>query len=85
MRCPCCESELPEALIMSAAARIAVGRRKVHKGAEPKTFACEWCSAKCVGRVALEKHQRDCEKRPEGLVEVTPEDMRALAWSPEAT
>jgi hypothetical protein len=80
MRCPHCESELSEALIMSAAARIAVGRRKVHRGAAPKIFACRWCRAEIRGRTALEQHEKSCEKHPAG--EVTDADLAALSWTP---
>jgi hypothetical protein len=80
MRCPCCDSELPEALIMSEAGRVAVRRRKVHRGAAPKTRLCRWCRAAIEGRAELEAHEGICEKRPTG--EVSDADMTAWAWTP---
>jgi len=86
VRVPCAcgrEVEVPEAVLMSEAARIAVRRRKTHKGAAPKAFRCRWCSTTIHGRAALEGHERTCDHRSSGdLVEASEEDMAALAWPP---
>ena len=67
---------------MSEAARIAVRRRKTHKGAAPKTFRCRWCSAEIQGRALLDRHERGCDRRPSGdLVPVSEADLARLAWT----
>jgi hypothetical protein len=88
VRVPCacgCEVEIPEAAIMSEAGRIAVNRRRSHRGATPKIYTCRWCGTAIQGRAALEGHEPACGHRPSGdLVEVSELDLIALAWTPDA-
>ena len=79
MRCLCCQCEIPEAAIMSAAARIAVSRRKSHKGAAPKTYACRWCRAAIAGRSALEEHERSCTQARRDWEPLQPADLQAVS------
>jgi hypothetical protein len=83
MLCPHCQSEIAEAVVLSEAGRIAVGRRKAHRGQAPKTFACRWCGAAIRGRDSLDKHERNCSQRLSGdLAEFTDADLAALGWMP---
>jgi hypothetical protein len=80
MQCPHCQSEIPDAQVLSAAGRIAVARRRTHKGAARQAYACRWCKAECRGRAALEAHERGCDQRSGELIEINTEDMAALGW-----
>ena len=85
MRVPCTcgrEIEVLDTAIMSEAGRIAVRRRKTHRGGVPKTFSCYWCRAAIQTRSALAQHMRDCNQRPEsGLVPFSEADLLALSWT----
>jgi hypothetical protein len=71
---------------MSEAGRIAVRRRKTHKGAAPKMFRCRWCCTAIEGRAKLDRHERACDHRPiNDFIEVSEQDMAALAWVPQDT
>ncbi len=68
---------------MSEAGRIAVRRRKLHKGATPKARLCRWCNGEVRGRKPLDEHERSCTARPSGeLLGFTADDMIALRWTP---
>jgi hypothetical protein len=86
MRVPCIcgrQIEIPETAVMSEAARIAVGRRKTHKGAVPKPYHCRWCQAECTGRRGLAEHELNCAARPDGFAPVTDADLAQMAWLPD--
>jgi hypothetical protein len=63
MRCPSCACEIAEQAVLSEAGRIAVRRRRTHKGATPKLYPCYWCRAACTGRAGLLAHERQCPHR----------------------
>ena len=82
MQCPCCASEISEAVILSEAGRIAVRRRKTHAG-PALTRPCRWCSAPWVGVKSLEAHERICAERPSGELDAFSDaDLAAIAWTP---
>jgi len=85
MRCPCCQSEIAESVVLSEAARICVRRRKNHKGAALKVRPCRWCAVGISGREALDQHQRVCAQRPSSnLVEFAAVDLCDLVgWTPD--
>ena len=84
MRCPHCASEIDESAVMSEAGRIAVRRRKNHKGFPAKVRPCRWCGAAVAGIQALDAHERGCRQRPsgDGLRELTESDL--VPWTPDA-
>jgi hypothetical protein len=64
-------------MIMSEAGKIAVARRKVHRGASLKVFPCRWCQTGIAGRAGLQDHERACASRPDEWPGV-PERFRSL-------
>jgi hypothetical protein len=77
--------EISEAAVMSEAGRIAVRRRRSHRGATPKVFECRWCHAEMRGRAALSLHERECAAKPDGFTGFTEADLDALRWTPPAS
>jgi hypothetical protein len=81
VRCPCCQTDISEAEVLSAAARICVRRRKDHRGAQPKTRSCRWCQQPHQDLRALGQHEATCTYRREQLEPVTADDIAAMAFS----
>ena len=79
MRIPCGKCgrkiEVSEAAILSAAAKIWVGRRKVHRGAHPKPRPCQFCGEVVLGMAALVEHEDTCPAR-RALRAAEPSDFR---------
>jgi hypothetical protein len=56
--------------VLRAAAAIRSRMRKSHRGGRPpRSWACPWCNATCIGRKALEAHQCRCWTRKVKILE----------------
>jgi hypothetical protein len=56
--------------------------RKQRRGAAPGIYVCRFCNASVVGKVSLALHERTHFTGE--LVEVTADDLRAMAWEPDS-
>jgi hypothetical protein len=79
MRCPCGQT-IPDREILAEAGRIRARMRKTHRG-PLKLHECPRCGEKILGLALLTSHLATCPAP--ALGEITPEDLAALAWTPE--
>jgi hypothetical protein len=75
-----CGHEISDSEVLRAAGVIRARMRRSHRGGRPpKQHSCRWCPTKCLGKLALELHERECSERPTGLVPITADEL--IAWS----